>query len=176
MFGKSGYCFELFFVVQWSHRRGEGGCTVPEDRLDQVYNMVSSLIQIVGHTNSIVQDLRMDISGLKTGQDELRKDVNGLKTGQDELRKDVNGLKTGQDELRKDVNDLKTGQDELRKDVNGLKTGQDELRKGQEQIKTDVARIEQKVDRLTENQAGIFEMLGDHDVAIRALRKRERVG
>ena len=120
---------------------------VPEDRLDQVYNMVANLIQIMGHTNSIVEELRMDVNVLKAGQEEL---------------------KAGQEELKARQEELRVGQEELRRDVDSLKAGQEE-------IKSTVARLEQKVDRLIENQAGIFEMLGDHDVAIRALRRKERI-
>jgi len=105
---------------------------VADDRLDQVYSMVTNLIQIVGHTNAMVEEVRV-------GQEELRK-------GQEELRGKVNELYEGQEELRKDVKELRQGQ----------------------------VRIEQKVDTLIDNQAGIFEMLGDHDVAVRTWRKERR--
>jgi len=147
MFGSIDYCFWPLSAVEWFQRRSEGGFVVPEDRLDQVYNMVANLIQIMGHTNSIVEELRMDVNVLKAGQEEL---------------------KAGQEELKARQEELRVGQEELRRDVDSLKAGQEE-------IKSTVARLEQKVDRLIENQAGIFEMLGDHDVAIRALRRKERI-
>lgn len=49
-----------------------------------------------------------------------------------------------------------------------------DLRKGQEEIKSRLIQVEQKVDRLIENQASMFEMLGDHDVAIRTWRRENR--
>ena len=60
------------------------------------------------------------LSSLEEGQQELRADVT-------ELRTDVNELKIGQQELRADVNELKIGQQELRTDVDDLKRGQARL-------------------------------------------------
>lgn len=73
-----------------------------KDRVDQIYDLVTDLIRIVGNTNAIVEELR---------------------------------------------------------------EGQDKLERGQ-------ARIESIVRQVQEDQKSIFEVLGEHEVAIRTLRRK----
>ena len=62
------------------------------------------------------------IKKLITGQEEMRKDISGLKT-------DVSDLKHGQQKLEADVSGLKADVSELKKDVSDLKHGQSVLEK-----------------------------------------------
>jgi len=55
--------------------------------------------------------------------------INKLIVGQEEMRKDISGLKTDVSDLKKDVSDLKRGQQKLEVDVSDLKHGQSALEK-----------------------------------------------
>ena len=61
-------------------------------------------------------------------------------------------------ELKEDVSELKVDVAELKADVAALKDGQ--------------ARIEQTLEKMAQDQISICEMFGDHEIAIRTLRRR----
>ena len=76
------------------------------------------------------------IKKLITGQEEMRKDISGLKTdvsdlkhGQQKLEADVSVLKADVSVLKTDVSGLKADVSELKKDVSDLKHGQSVLEK-----------------------------------------------
>ena len=79
------------------------------DRVDQIYDLVTDLIRIVGNTNAMVEELR---------------------------------------------------------------EGQEELKRNQEKFQEGQARIESIVRQVQEDQKSIFEVLGEHEVAIRTLRRK----
>ncbi|ABB14644.1 hypothetical protein [Carboxydothermus hydrogenoformans] len=60
--------------------------TKTEARLDQITDMLTELIRIVGNTNAAVEGLRKDVEG-------LRKDVEGLRKDVDELKSDMKEVK-----------------------------------------------------------------------------------
>ena len=59
----------------------------------QTQDMVTQLVRIVGNTNAIVEELRADVTDLKTGQAKLEATVTELKAGQTKLEFDVAELK-----------------------------------------------------------------------------------
>lgn len=109
---------------------------------------------------------------------ELRADVSGLKEGQ-------SSLKEGQSSLRADVSSLKEGQASLRADVNSLKEGQKSLEEGQKRIEKKLdavynqtadltefkTEVNMKLNRLIEDNKSLHEIVGEHEVAIRTLRR-----
>jgi len=59
-----------------------------EERLERMEIMIADLIRIVGHTNSIVEELKADVTVLKTDVAQLKADVAELKTGQETLKQE----------------------------------------------------------------------------------------
>ena len=68
------------------------------------------------------------------------------------------------EELRNDVTELKNDVTGLKNDVAELKEDVQLLKKGQE-------RTESSITGLREEMKSIFEILGEHDVAIRTMRR-----
>lgn len=122
-----------------------------DDRLDQVFKMVTELIHITGNTNSIVEELRAEVT-------ELRAEVTELRTEVTELRAEVT-------ELRAEVTELRAQVTELKAEVNQLTIGQDNIKARLERMEADVREIK-------ESRFSIYELLGEHDLAIRTLRKK----
>jgi uncharacterized phage infection (PIP) family protein YhgE len=69
-----------------------------ENRIEQIYEMVTQLMHIVSNTNAAVEELR-------EGQTRLESDVAKLKTGQQKLESDVARLEKNQQIL---LNNQKT--------------------------------------------------------------------
>lgn len=70
-----------------------------DDRLNQIQNMLTELVRIVGNTNAALEELRADVAVLKTDVAELKADVTELKADVTELKADVAELKAGQQKL-----------------------------------------------------------------------------
>lgn len=130
---------------------GRGGCKMSEERLERIEGLLTDLIGKV----AIVHRDNIDI---KEGQKQLQADVALLKGDVGELKEDVSGLKVDVGELKEDVSGLKVDVGELKADVAALKDGQ--------------ARMEQTLEKMAQDQISICEMFGDHEIAIRTLRRR----
>lgn len=57
-----------------------------EDRLERMKKMMGDLIRIVGHTNSVLEEMNSDIQVLK-------KDAADLRVGQEKLREDLDSFR-----------------------------------------------------------------------------------
>lgn len=60
-----------------------------EEKLEQLHQMMSDLIGIVGKTNSMLMEQKQDISGLKQDVSELKQDVSVLKQDVSELKQEL---------------------------------------------------------------------------------------
>lgn len=67
-----------------------------EERLDRIENLLTDLIRIVGTTNAIVTELKVDVAGLKVDVAGLKDDVAGLKD-------DVAAIKKEQELFRQEL-------------------------------------------------------------------------
>jgi chromosome segregation ATPase len=75
---------------------------------------------------------------------EMRVDLNEVKQGQKQLESDIRELRAGQEQLESDVRELHLGQQQLKSDVRTLQKAVAELQEGQ-------ARVEQTIDKLSQN-------------------------
>ena len=89
-----------------------------------------------------------------------------------ELKADVSGLKGGQ-------NSLKEGQNSLRAEVNSLKEGQIRIEKKLDAVYNQTAdltefrtEVNMKLNSLLEDNKSFHEIVGEHEVSIRTLRRR----
>ncbi len=111
------------------------------------------------------------VTGLETGMDCMKTNISGLKTEMAEVRSDIGGLKTEMTEVKMDLVGVKT-------ETSGLKETVNRIAKRQEAIFEQTAgllefRMEMisSVRELKENQRSIFEVLGEHEVQIRNLKR-----
>jgi len=110
---------------------------MPEDRLEQIFNMVTELIRIAGNTNAAVEELRKGQEELKQGQERLEDRMDGLEVRMDRLEARMDGLEARMDRLETRTDSIET-----------------------------IAR------HIQEDQKSMFEVMGEHEVAIRSLRRR----
>jgi len=89
-----------------------------------------------------------------------------------ELIRIVGNTNSAVEELRSEVAELRSEVAELRSEVAELRSRVDELTVGQARIESRLGRIEAEVHEIRENQKSLFEIVGEHDVAIRNLRRR----
>ena len=82
-----------------------------------------------------------------------------------ELIRIVGNTNSAVEELRSDVA-------ELRSEVAELRSRVDDLAAGQARIEARLDRIEAEIHEIRETQKSLFEIVGEHDVAIRTLRRR----
>jgi len=92
------------------------------------------------------------IKKLITGQEEMRKDISGLKT-------DVSDLKHGQQKLEADVSRLKADVSVLKTDVSGLKADVSGLKADVSVLKTDVSELKNDVSDLKHGQSVLEKMM-----------------
>ena len=144
---------------------GKGTGSMSEDRLTHIELMLTELIRITGNTNSIVEELRLRVDNIETAFLELNSDVSTLKSDVATLKSDVAILKSDVTALKSDVATLKSDVAVLKSDVATLKSDVAELKAGQKRIEADIETIK-------ENHLSLFEVFGEHDVAIRNLRRR----
>ncbi|GAV23298.1 hypothetical protein [Carboxydothermus pertinax] len=64
-----------------------------EARLDQITNMLTELIRIVGNNNAAIEELRSDMKELRQDVDVLKSDVAELKSDVATLKKDMQEVK-----------------------------------------------------------------------------------
>ena len=88
-----------------------------------------------------------------------------LETGQKNLETSVKGLKTSVKGLETSIKDLELGQNEIRKDIGAIAEQTADLTEFREEVKD-------KLDTLVQESLSVHEILGQHEVAIRTLRRR----
>ncbi|MGI6649967.1 MAG: hypothetical protein ACOX5W_13250 [Bacillota bacterium] len=84
----------------------------------------------------------------------------------------VEELRAEVTELRAEVTELRAEVTELRAEVTDLKAEVNQLTIGQDNIKARLERMEADVREIKESRFSIYELLGEHDLAIRTLRKK----
>jgi len=89
------------------------------DRLDQINNVLTELVRIVGNTNAAVEELRADVAELKT-------DVTELKTNQQRLEKNQQILLENQRTLEEKYYDMSGQLDRLETKVDTIITVQNQ--------------------------------------------------
>lgn len=118
----------------------------------------------LGEHTQLLRALEHAREGNKAEIDNLTHSVARIEGEIKELRRGQGELRRGQEKLRQEVGELRQGVDDLRRGQEGLCRGQEELRKGQD-------RIELTINEIREENRFIREILGDHEVSIRTLRR-----
>jgi len=154
----------------------------------------------VNQNDQLIQQLVEGQEELKTDVTVLKTDVNELKEGQRRLEGDVSELKEGQRRLEGDVSELKEGQLRLEGDVSELKEGQrrlegdvSELKEGQNRLTTVVINIENilltklnvlfdadssrrgDIEAINEDQSAQYKKLEDHEMRILKLENAKKI-
>jgi chromosome segregation ATPase len=89
-----------------------------------------------------------------------------------ELIRIVGNTNAAVEELRAEVAELRSEVAELRAEVAELRSRVDQLTEGQQRIEVRLDRLEKEVKEIREDQKALFEIVGEHEVAIRVLRRR----
>ena len=127
-----------------------------------------------------------ELRGLKEGQEQLVGRMEQLEIGQEQLVGRMEQLEIGQEQLVGRIEQLEIGQKQLVSRIEQLEIGQKQLKIGQGEIRKDIkAVIEQtayltefrqetneKLDSLVEDNRSICEILGEHEVSIRTVRRK----
>lgn len=99
---------------------------------------------------------------------------------------ELRGLKEGQEQLVSRMEQLETGQEQLVGRIERLEIGQKQLEVGQGEIRKDIKSIieqtadltefrqetNEKLDSLMEDNKSICQILGEHEVSIRTVRRK----
>ncbi len=113
-------------------------------------------------------------------------ELRGLKEGQEQLVGRMEQLEIGQEQLVGRMERVETGQEQLVGRMEQLEIGQKQLEVGQGEIRKDIESIieqtadltefrqetNEKLDRLMEDNKSIYEILGEHEVSIRTVRRK----
>ncbi|NLV76159.1 MAG: hypothetical protein GX023_04140 [Tissierellia bacterium] len=113
-------------------------------------------------------------------------ELRGLKEGQEQLVSRMEQLETGQEQLVGRMERLETGQEQLVGRIERLEIGQKQLEVGQGEIRKDIKSIieqtadltefrqetNEKLDSLMEDNKSICQILGEHEVSIRTVRRK----
>lgn len=127
--------------------------------------MVEVLGQILDRLTSLEGSFKAEMSELRTDVSELKTDVTTLKT-------DVSGLKTGLSELKTDVSELKTDVSTLKTDFARMDNKLNavvEQTAGLVEFKTETTK---KIDQLISDNITLQQVFGEHEIAIRSMQRR----
>ncbi len=120
-------------------------------------------------------------------QNIVLKQLSDLTQGMHRLETDVSGLKTDVSGLKTNVTELKTNVIELKQDVSGLKADISALKEDSQELKRRISSIEEQtggllewrylvdktLNEIKEERISFFELLGEHDIQIRSLRRKK---
>lgn len=110
-------------------------------------------------------NLEVSMKDLEKGQKDLEVNMKDLEKGQKYLEVNVKELVTGQKNLETSIKDLETGQLGIRKDIESIVEQTADLTEFREEVKD-------KLETLIQENLSIHGILGEHEVAIRTLRRR----
>ncbi|WP_096202381.1 hypothetical protein [Bacillus sp. FJAT-45350] len=140
--------------------------------VSQLQTSVTQLKEDVGVLKEDVGVLKEDVSVLKGDMSMLQEDVNVLKTDVSALKGDVKAL-----DLR--VGNLEAGQKELNEITRGIRDRQEDSDAKLEAISMDVHHLHGKVESgneklqtIHEDHKSMIELIGEHEISIRSLRRR----
>ncbi|PYG87442.1 hypothetical protein LY28_02112 [Ruminiclostridium sufflavum DSM 19573] len=102
------------------------------------------------------------------------------------IKIDIRGLKEGQRKLEQGQSSLEEGQRKLEQGQSSLEEGQRKLEQGQKRLENKLDAVynqtadltefrteaNMKLDSIIENNKSIHEMLGEHEISIRTLRRK----
>lgn len=140
-----------------------------------------------------LEGMEEDISGLKTEMHEVKSEVSGLKTEMNEVKSAVSGLKTEMHEVKGEVSSLKSQMNGMQDEITVMKSQleenthitkaihhrQSESDARLEGLSLDFAKLhgevvstKENIEQLIDDQRSIHELLGEHEVSIRTLRRK----
>ena len=127
-----------------------------ENRIEQIYDMVTQLIKIVGNTTVAIEELR-------EGQIRLEKKQDILEKNQENIILAIEELREGQIRLEKRQENLEKRQENLEKNQENLEKRQESLEKNQEKFKLELL---EKLDTLDNAVDYLAYKFLEHDMKI----------
>ncbi|MCL1632762.1 hypothetical protein M3N64_12610 [Sporolactobacillus sp. CPB3-1] len=138
-----------------------------EMRLDRVEARLDQIETRMDRIESRMDQIETRMDRIESRMDQIEIRMDQLEEKQDLMQEQLNEtnrvLKAVYD--RQEVSDAK---------LVALSSDVDSLHGYVKKINTKVDLNQKSMDKMLENQAAIFEMLGEHDVAIRTLKKKAR--
>ncbi len=122
-----------------------------EKILEQILNRLDSMDRNIGSLKSDVATLTSDVTEMKSDVVTLTSDVTGMKSDVSTLKSDVSTLKS-------DMSKFERKLDAVFEQTAGLL-----------EFKTDVT---EKLNQIIDDNISLQEIVGEHEVAIRSLRRR----
>ncbi|MEW5786114.1 MAG: DUF2730 family protein [Bacillota bacterium] len=111
----------------------------------------------IGSVKSDVSTLKSDVSTLKSDVSTLKSDVSTLKSDVSTLKSDVSTLKSDVSTLKSDISRIDRKLDAVFEQTAILL-----------EFKTDAT---QKLDKIIEDNRSFYEVIGEHEVSIRSMRR-----
>jgi peptidoglycan hydrolase CwlO-like protein len=102
----------------------------------------------------------------------LKNDMSGLKEGQHKLEAGQRKLEEGQHKLEEGQHNLEAGQKRLEARVEKLERKLDAVYEQTAQLVEFRNEVNLKLDNIIEDNKSIHEILGEHEISIRTLRRR----
>ncbi|OPX44907.1 chromosome partition protein Smc [Ruminiclostridium hungatei] len=126
-----------------------------------------------------LKGIKSDISDLKSGQGTLESGMRALEEGQKRLEGRQGALEEGQKRLEERQGALEEGQKRLEERQGVLDEGQNRIENKLAAVYDQTAILTEfrteanmKLDSLIEDNKSIHEMLGEHEISIRTLRRK----
>jgi len=90
-------------------------------------NNEEKILALLEKHDKLLEEMKTDISDLKSNQEIMRADISDLKSSQEEMRADISNLKSSQEEMRADISDLKSNQEIMRADLTKVMVTQENV-------------------------------------------------
>jgi chromosome segregation ATPase len=98
----------------------EGGEKMDEQRLNRMEEMLSNLIQMVGHTNEQLQEVKVE-------QQEMNRDLSGIRGEITEMKKDISIINGEITEMKKDITVINAEITQMKNKLNDMHADQDHI-------------------------------------------------
>ncbi|GAY78855.1 hypothetical protein [Sporolactobacillus inulinus] len=138
-----------------------------EKVLELILDKLTSMDDRMGN-----MEMRMDNMEMRMGNMEMR--MGNMEMRMDHMEEKQDLMQTQLDETSRILKAVYDRQEVSDAKLTALSSDVDKLHGYVKKIDKKVDRNQQSLDKMIENQAAIFEMLGEHDVSIRALKKKAR--
>lgn len=129
--------------------------------------------------NAIRNVLKEEIEPIKDEIVIIKEQITEIKEEQKLMKQEIEEIKDEQRKMKQEIMEIKVEQKQMKQDIIEIKEEQKQIKKKIDivfdqnadflEFRTDVLN---KLDEINENQKSIFEILGEHEVAIRNLRRR----
>ncbi|WP_066187558.1 hypothetical protein [Gracilibacillus timonensis] len=123
------------------------------------------VVKLLGDMNQRQKEMQNDITDMKSDMSRMNGDITNMKN-------DITNMKSDMSKMNGDITNMKSDISEMKEELATAKQEREVIRKTVVQNVENIEELKTTVNEIKDDQKSFFEIVGEHEVAIRTLRRK----